>query len=1375
MMYESFLKVESKMNNNWEIRSRVCRVLAALSVCALVACGGGGGGTGGGTPPVNDDNDNGNGSATNTAPTARAGQNITITAGGIAQFDASASSDSDGQIVSYQWSNGLQGAVASQPYNVAGTYPVTLTVTDDDGASDSDSLIVTVQPAPTAVKPERIEIQGSTQLIVGQAMGLRADVIYSDGTVRNDVQWSSSASDVASVSAFGVVNAHKNGQVVVTAMKQHEDGNVSASFTITVVTSTTPPIIDRVEISGPTSVGIGSSIQLSAAIFLNNGNSHSNNNVTWSSSNAGIASVNAQGLVVGEGAGTALITATTVDGPNVMASVEVSVTTDPVPFVTSISITGPSSVTVGGSISLSAQVNYSDGASTNSVNWSVDNPSIATVSNSGVVTASNFGDVTVSAEQGGVTEEHDITVLDGDTDLVSIEIFPKSLRLNSSETTQQAVAVGTNVDGDKFPLTHLVEWSTSNESIAQVSDTGEVTIVNADSGTVELSASFTGVSGSFTIDEQGRSFAGSHVFFQKPDDWQEAYLYIWVNGGASEPRGGWPGTELDAVEEVGGWYHAQILPEYISDDGLVYFKFTSQTSGAQQSPSDLEMDPASGHLWFTDAASSTDVPPEWMGSIAGSVEFTVAGNEIAYSDANPGENLAGQSINAGVTLNIQPGALPQGRTFKNWGGSAALYVVDPTAENTRIVIANVEAMELEAEFNIEVDDGHGAGRSEYAAQCESCHGKNGVGEGVFSAVTLEALQASWAEDGETLSIASLASYIESTMPFGSDSVNCTGLNEGDCAYDIAAMIFADAWVNQNSLVVGGDLYEESCASCHGEDGEGSPGIFPSLHNCTTCSSATTLATFIELAMPPVNQSGTTGPHQCDADCANAIADYILATFTGEDGPYACQSDDYRSREVRLLSQTEYQNTIQQLFLLEENELPNTDFLKRTLINGFENNSEIGVVSANVFESALNVAGEIVAAASGNQYLGCEASSASCVLDNFGLKVFRRPMSATERSRYESLFNEYGADTAIQAMLASSSFLYRTELGANNGAAITTLTDYEIASALSYAILASAPDDTLLEAAGAGELHTSAQISAQVQRLLSLPEARTNIGRFVAQWLGSEAILNINKEEAILSPSLREAMLQETQDFAAHVVFDGTGRYSELMTADYTIASEELAQYYGLDGNGGVTPYEPNTRSGVLGHASILSTFSSYDQTSPIKRGLFVRSKLLCQTFPEPPDDVVVMAPRKDDSLTTRERFALHTENPVCQSCHQYIDELGFGFENFDTYGRHRIFENGTLIDASGDLNNVEDLTGEPVSNLFDDINGLADIVSESDSGKACYALNYYRYTYGTTEDDIDGCNLSPLSEQFIESDGDIRDFMERLLSDESFITRKRTL
>lgn len=235
---------------------------------------------------------------------------------------------------------------------------------------------------------------------------------------------------------------------------------------------------------------------------------------------------------------------------------------------------------------------------------------------------------------------------------------------------------------------------------------------------------------------------------------------------------------------------------------------------------------------------------------------------------------------------------------------------------------------------------------------------------------------------------------------------------------------------------------------------------------------------------------------------------------------------------------------------------------------------------------------------------------------------------------------------------------------------------------------------------------------------------------------------------------------------------GTRHFDDLFTADWTMANDRLAAQYGIAGVTGSdmrkVTYSGGARAGVLGHGSILGATGLSDQTSPIRRGLFVRRRLLCQEFGTPPANAGGL-PKVDPNATTRERFAQHTADPACKSCHQYIDDTGFGFERFDTVGRQRDTENGKPIDAAGDMNDVEGM-GTGTHAPFSSLPELGQILASSHAAKACVVKQYWRFARGTVEPDA--CSLSSAQARFLGSGGDPQELMLGVILSPDFLVRR---
>lgn len=415
---------------------------------------------------------------------------------------------------------------------------------------------------------------------------------------------------------------------------------------------------------------------------------------------------------------------------------------------------------------------------------------------------------------------------------------------------------------------------------------------------------------------------------------------------------------------------------------------------------------------------------------------------------------------------------------------------------------------------------------------------------------------------------------------------------------------------------------------------------------------------------------------------------------------------------------------------------------------------------------------------------CAAEDRACaeaLVDELAPRAFRRPITSAQRTRYVDLILDepdftHGVEVAARVIFSSPYFLYRFEVGQDTEDGTARLDGYEIASSMSYMFWGTAPDAELLAAAESGMLDTPAGRRAQATRLIDDPRARPALAQFAWQWLGVDTVTGAAKNAQSypeFDRQLAASMLQETAQLFLHVTFDQRGGVGDLFEADYSFINRELAELYGLDASGftGVqrVMMPEGRRAGVLGHASVMARYAHSDQTSPILRGLFVRSHLLCQEFPEPPANVGNV-PEVDANATTRERFRQHADDPACSSCHVFIDEVGFGFEHFDPIGRWRDTELGQPIDATGDVRDVEEL-GAGTHAEFGDLGELGRILAQSESAKRCLTTHVYRYGHGYKERAQDHCAIERLHEDAAGRGGSIRETFISLVEQPSFVIR----
>ena len=342
----------------------------------------------------------------------------------------------------------------------------------------------------------------------------------------------------------------------------------------------------------------------------------------------------------------------------------------------------------------------------------------------------------------------------------------------------------------------------------------------------------------------------------------------------------------------------------------------------------------------------------------------------------------------------------------------------------------------------------------------------------------------------------------------------------------------------------------------------------------------------------------------------------------------------------------------------------------------------------------------------------ERPCAERIVTTLGGAAYRRPLQAKDvkglmtfydQGRAEGGF-ELGVRMAVEAILSSPHFIFRMEelpAGARPGQRYA-VSPIDLASRLSFFLWGAPPDEALITAARNGTLAEPTVLAAQTRRMLADPRSEALATRFAAQWLRLQDIEKVHPD-ALQFPDFHEqlgdAMRRETELFFYSLIRENKS-VLDLYTANYTYLNEELARHYGIPGVAGPefrkVAYPDDRRSGLLGHASVLTLTSHANRTSPVLRGKWVMEVLIGSPPPPPPPDVPDLdktGEAKDGRLlTTRERMELHRSNPQCRSCHLFMDPIGLALDNFDVTGRWRVRENGSPLDTRGDY-----YDGTPVS------------------------------------------------------------------------------
>jgi hypothetical protein len=505
---------------------------------------------------------------------------------------------------------------------------------------------------------------------------------------------------------------------------------------------------------------------------------------------------------------------------------------------------------------------------------------------------------------------------------------------------------------------------------------------------------------------------------------------------------------------------------------------------------------------------------------------------------------------------------------------------------------------------------------------------------------------------------------------------------------------------------------------------------------------------------------------------------------------------------RRLSKREYNNVVRDL--LGDTTEPANQFPQEVYANGYDNGSAALTLDSSGMPRYVQAAHALAATAVANNLpalIGtCDPASAAgaCLmtfLADFAPRAYRRPLAYSEQQALMSAYMAGAASTStspggfaaglqsmLETVLTSHPFLFREELGTGGAAGplpqgtVVRLTAYEIASELSFLITGSLPDDALFAAAASGRLQTVDDYLREFQRLLATPAAKPALRAFATQWLGTDPLgAPIAKDTSFYpnwTPSLDASMAAELDLYFDQVFFDGSGSLRELFTSPQAFVDPLLAPIYGAlpPMGSGFQPLslDPTIRGGVLTRAGWLTAHSDFDNSGPVTRGLAVRTNLLCDPIPPPP--VLFQKPPTATTaaqmLTTRQVLEmLHTASSTCNGCHNLIDDIGFGFEEFDALGQYRTTENTQPIDDSGQF------VGTDIDGPFKGAAQLEQKLLTSQKFLACFATQVYRDAMGQLESPDAASTIADIQRCF-SVDTSVTAAFAALIREPAFVLRK---
>ena len=393
------------------------------------------------------------------------------------------------------------------------------------------------------------------------------------------------------------------------------------------------------------------------------------------------------------------------------------------------------------------------------------------------------------------------------------------------------------------------------------------------------------------------------------------------------------------------------------------------------------------------------------------------------------------------------------------------------------------------------------------------------------------------------------------------------------------------------------------------------------------------------------------------------------------------------------------------------------------------------------------------------------------------RIVRRPLSAEEAARYATVIRDsadgnlwQGFRFGLTALLSSPAFLYRHErtIEESDAPGGRAYDDYALASRLSFLLVNDGPDDELLQSATDGKLRDPDVLAAHLDRLY--PAALTTGFRtFFEEYLDLEAAgqLDFEGSNPAQDRALATAMREEVLHLAADATAPGAD-FRQLFTTRTTYLNAPLAALYGIDGVVGnelvkVTMPESARRRGLLTTGAFMTADAAQDRTKPTNRGLYVQFRLMCTAIPDPPDNIPPLEDTGADPTATSVRavLELHRSDPSCAACHNAVDPIGIGMEDFDQFGRYRsTYKDGSPVDSKSEWN------GTP----FDGAAELGALLAEDARVSTCMTKQLFRYAHARLESPVGELPLiSKLASQFVDSGYEFKTLLQALISSESFL------
>lgn len=532
-------------------------------------------------------------------------------------------------------------------------------------------------------------------------------------------------------------------------------------------------------------------------------------------------------------------------------------------------------------------------------------------------------------------------------------------------------------------------------------------------------------------------------------------------------------------------------------------------------------------------------------------------------------------------------------------------------------------------------------------------------------------------------------------------------------------------------------------------------------------------------------TGESAPVAANTESTTTDASAVPSSEEPPPAALNCAAPSPGTAPLRRLSNFEYQNTLADLTGDAALAQRAAEKLVREPTSlGFRNSASALTIPQLVAEQYVQVALDVAHQAMdlpGWFPCSLDTINRECTeefVSSFGKRAYRRPLTREELVRFSELYNtaieregDYrkAIEWVVSSMLSSSHFLFRVELDPQTGN-VGRPGGYEMAQRLSYLLWQTMPDATLFAAAESGALDTTAGVVEHAKRMMADPKAY-RVYEFFEQWLDLDELESVTRDPNVypeFTPELQARFKAETRAFVFDLLANG-GTLEDFFSAEYTFADATLAAHYGLSTENLGTTFDKVAapgRAGVLTQARLL-VHDHPASTSIVRRGLKVRTDLLCQIIPAPPADVDVTPPVVDGTATQKQRLEEHRTDPSCGNCHTLMDPVGAIFEDFDALGRKRTAdEGGAAVEPGGELTATRDANG-----TYSSAAALGRALAGSQDVRECVVRQAFRFFYGRELEAADKCTSDQVMAGFEQRGFRLDDLILNLTLSDQFLYR----